>query len=170
MKKQVSDLLSGVKQLPSFPVVLVTVGENIMTAAAFHFYSFTPPMVMVGIRPEKYSYELLNREKEFGINVPRADQIELVRYCGKVSGRNTRKYLEAKATPRKGSVIRGYLIEECPLNLECVVVHQVDYKGSHQWFIGEVKAVHMDESYQREQALMYWNKEYRRVGELLEKT
>lgn len=169
MKNQVPDLLSGVKQLPSFPVVLVTVGENIMTAAAFHFYSFTPPMVMVGIMPEKHSYLLLNREKEFGINVPRADQLELVRYCGKVSGRNTKKYLEAKVTPRQGSVIRGYLIEECPLNLECVVVHQVDYKGSHQWFIGEVKAVHMDETYQRDQALMYWNKEFRKVGELLQR-
>jgi len=169
MKNQVPDLLSGVKQLPSFPVVLVTVGENIMTAAAFHFYSFTPPMVMVGIMPEKHSYLLLNREKEFGINVPRADQLELVRYCGKVSGRNTKKYLEAKVTPRKGSVIRGYLIEECPLNLECVVVHQVDYKGSHQWFIGEVKAVHVDETFQRDQALMYWNKEFRKVGELLQR-
>ena len=169
MKNQVPDLLSGVKQLPSFPVVLVTVGENIMTAAAFHFYSFTPPMVMVGIMPEKHSYLLLNREKEFGINVPRADQLELVRYCGKVSGRNTKKYLEAKVTPRQGSVIRGYLIEECPLNLECVVVHQVDYKGSHQWFIGEVKAVHMDETFQRDQALMYWNKEFRKVGELLQR-
>jgi flavin reductase (DIM6/NTAB) family NADH-FMN oxidoreductase RutF len=169
MKNQVPDLLSGVKQLPSFPVVLVTVGENIMTAAAFHFYSFIPPMVMVGIMPEKHSYLLLNREKEFGINVPRADQLELVRYCGKVSGRNTKKYLEAKVTPRKGSVIRGYLIEECPLNLECVVVHQVDYKGSHQWFIGEVKAVHVDETYQRDQALMYWNKEFRKVGELLQR-
>jgi flavin reductase (DIM6/NTAB) family NADH-FMN oxidoreductase RutF len=95
--------------------------------------------------------------------------MKLVRYCGKVSGRNTKKYLEAKVTPRQGSVIRGYLIEECPLNLECVVVHQVDLKGSHQWFIGEVKAVHMDETYQRDQALMYWSKEFRKVGELLQR-
>jgi len=169
VKNQVSDLLSGVKLLPSFPVVLVTVAENIMTAAAFHFYSFTPPTVMVGIMPEKYSFELIRREKEFGINVPRADQIELVRFCGKVSGRNSKKYLEAKVTPRKASVILGYLIEECPLSLECVVVHEVDYKGTHQWFIGEVKAVHLDETYRRDQALMYWGKEYRKVGELLEK-
>jgi len=41
-------------------------------------------------------------------------------------------------------------------------------KGSHQWFIGEVKAVHMDETYQRDQALMYWNKEFRKVGEQLQ--
>jgi flavin reductase (DIM6/NTAB) family NADH-FMN oxidoreductase RutF len=169
MKTQISDMLMGIKQLPSFPVVLVSVGENIMTAAAFHFYSFTPPLVMVGIMPEKYSFELLLREKEFGINLPRADQIELVRFCGKVSGRTSKKYAEAKVTPRKGSVIGGYLIEECPLSLECAVVHQVDYPGSHRWFIGEVKAVHVDESYRREQALMYWNKEYRKVGELLEK-
>lgn len=168
MKNQISDLLSGIKQIPSFPVVLVTVGENIMTAAAFHFYSFTPPMIMVGVMPERYSYELLLKEKEFGINVPRADQVELVRFCGKVSGRTAKKYVEARVTPRQGSVIRGYLIEECPLNLECSVVHQVDFPGSHRWFIGEVKAAHVEEGYRREQALMYWNKEYRRVGELLQ--
>jgi flavin reductase (DIM6/NTAB) family NADH-FMN oxidoreductase RutF len=167
VKNLIPDLLAGLKQLPSFPAVLVTVGDNIMTAVAFHFYSFTPPMVMVGIMPEKYSHELLQREMEFGINIPRADQLELVRFCGKVSGRNSKKYVEARVTPRQGAVIGGYLIEECPLNLECVVVHQVDYPGTHRWFIGEVKAVHMDEDYRREQCLMYWNKEFRKVGELL---
>jgi hypothetical protein len=34
------NLHDGIIALPSFPVVLVTVGNNIMVAAAFHFYSF----------------------------------------------------------------------------------------------------------------------------------
>jgi hypothetical protein len=43
MGKTEKDSLSGIAALPSFPVVLVTVGQSIMTAAAFHFYSFKPP-------------------------------------------------------------------------------------------------------------------------------
>ena len=39
----------GILALPAFPVVLVTVNRNIMTASAFSFYSFKPPCVMVGI-------------------------------------------------------------------------------------------------------------------------
>jgi flavin reductase (DIM6/NTAB) family NADH-FMN oxidoreductase RutF len=169
MKRLETDLSAGIWALPSFPVVLVTVDRNIMTAGAFHFYSFDPPSVMVGIMPDKYTYELINLENEFGVNIPRADQIELVRICGSVSGRNVDKYGKAGVTPQVPDKIKSYLIQECPLNLECVVVHKIDFRGTHQWFIGEIRAVHLDDTYTRDQALMFWSREYRKVGEFLEK-
>ncbi len=168
MKRVVDQVRTGVWALPSFPVVLVTVERNIMTAAAFHFYSFDPPSVMVGIMPDKYSYGLISRSSEFGINIPTTDQLELVRLCGSVSGRDEAdKYAKAGVTPREAKVIRSYLIEECPVNIECSVVHKVAYPGSHQWFIGEIKAVHLDEAYNRDEALMFWAGEYRSVGRFL---
>jgi flavin reductase (DIM6/NTAB) family NADH-FMN oxidoreductase RutF len=140
-----------------------------MTAGAFHFYSFEPPTVMVGIIHKRYTYELICKHNEFGINIPRADQIELVRICGSISGRDvTDKYGKAGVTPLEGAVIKSYLIKECPMNIECEVVHEVDFKGSHQWFVGEIRAVHVDDDYERDQALMFWSKEYRKVGEFLE--
>ena len=170
MKKLAADLSKGIWALPPFPVVLVTVGRNIMTAGAFHFYSFKPPAVMVGIIPEQYTYELINRENEFGINIPTTDQVELVRTCGSVSGRAVDdKYSEAGVTPFRGTKIKSYLIKECPVNIECVVVHKVDFSGTHQWFVGEIQAVHIDDTYTRDQPLMFWSGEYRRVGEVLEK-
>ncbi len=170
MKRLETDLLKGVLKLPPFPVVLVTVNDNIMTAGAFHFYAFTPPSVMVGIVPKRYTYELVDKGNEFGINIPTTEQIELVRTCGAVSGRDLQnKYKSAGATPFEGAVIQSYLIEECPINIECVVVHRVNFKGTHQWFIGEIKAVHIDDTYKREQSLMYWNNEFRKVGDFLEK-
>ncbi len=72
-------------------------------------------------------------------------------------------------TPFQGIQIASYLIQECPVNIECTVVHQVDFSGTHQWFIGEIQAVHIDEAYRRDQPLMFWNGEYRSVGEFLEK-
>jgi flavin reductase (DIM6/NTAB) family NADH-FMN oxidoreductase RutF len=169
-KKLEPRLSNGIWALPPFPVVLVTVGRNIMTAGAFHFYSFRPPSVMVGIIPEKYTYELVTDLGEFGINVPRADQIDLVRLCGSVSGRDVvDKYHEAGVTPLKGVAIKGYLVQECPVNLECQVVHRVAFAGTHQWFVGEIKAVHVDEDYERDQALTFWSGEYRQVGDFLEK-
>jgi len=64
--------------------------------------------------------------------------------------------------------IDGFLIEECPLNLECRVVHRVDFPGTHCWFVGEIEAVHVDQGYVRDQALMFWSGEYRGVGRFLE--
>ena len=171
MKKIETELYRGIWALPPFPLVLVTVAHNIMTAGAFHFYSFEPPMVMVGIMPEKYTYELLLRENEFGINIPTTQQIEVVRTCGSISGRETEdKYRRAGVTPFQGTQIKGQLIQECPVNLECRVVHQVNFKGTHQWFIGAILAVHIDETYTRDQPLMFWSGEYRKVGEFLEKS
>jgi len=124
---------------------------------------------MIGIVPKRYTYELINEYNEFGINIPKADQTELVRVCGSLSGRKVAdKYEEAGVTPMRSSVIRSYLIEECPLNIECEVVHKVDFPGTHQWYVGAIRAVHIDEDFERDQALMFWSGEYRRVGEFLE--
>lgn len=164
-----ANLFNGIVALPSFPVVFVTVEKNIMVAGAFHFYSFNPPSVMVGIKPEKYTYELISQKREFVINIPTGDQLDAIKICGSLSGRDEKnKYEKANLTPKKGNKIASYLIEECPVNLECKVVHQIAYAGSHKWFIGEVQEVHIKSSYVRDDALMFWLGQFRRVGEMIE--
>jgi len=160
----------GLNSIPGFPLVLVTADQNIMTAAAFSFYSFTPPSVMIGIRPENFTYELISEKRDFGINIPSSEQLEIARICGSVSGRESNKYKKADVTPKKGQVIDSFLVAECPVNLECKVVHEINFKGSHRWFIGEIVAAHIVEGYTRDDALMYWLKEYRGVGEILFET
>ncbi len=168
MKVVHGDLFDGIIALPSFPVVLVTVDMNIMVAGAFHFYSFKPPSIMVGIKPEKYTYELISKKKEFGINIPTKDQLEKIHICGTLSGRDVEKYRKAGLTPRKGNMIDSYIIEECPVSIECKVVHEVDYEGSHRWFIGEIKEVYIDEDYVRDDSLMFWLGQFRTVGQVIE--
>ncbi|MGD9397400.1 MAG: flavin reductase family protein [Candidatus Thorarchaeota archaeon] len=166
MKKEKSPA-AGMMSIPGFPIVLVTVAKNIMTAAAFSFYSFEPPCVMVGIIPKRLTFELISEKREFGINIPSADQLEIVGICGTVSGREADKFVKTGLTPMKGKVIESFLVEECPVSLECEVVHEVEFGGSHRWFIGEIKAAHIDKNYTRDSALMYWPREYRRVGEVI---
>ena len=170
MKKAIKDPRDGIRSLPSFPVVLVTVDDNIMTAAAFHFYSFIPPSVMIGIIPRNWTYSLISRDKEFGINIPKNDQLEKVKICGSKSGKEDEKFQLTGFTPFKGEVIKSSLIEDCPVNLECELMHEVQYEGSHRWLIGEIKAVHIDDNYLRDDALMYWLGEYRTVGKVILKT
>ncbi|MHA2603048.1 MAG: flavin reductase family protein [Candidatus Thorarchaeota archaeon SMTZ1-83] len=165
--KREEDPARGMMSIPGFPIVLVTVERNIMTAAAFSFYSFKPPCVMVGIVPKRLTFELISKKREFGINIPRADQLDIVRMCGSISGREADKFAKTGVTPMQGKAIESFLIEECPVSLECEVVYEVDYGGTHRWFVGEIKAAHIDQDYTRDDALMYWPREYRRVGEVI---
>ena len=167
MTKIEQKAVAGLHALPGFPLVLVTVDRNAMTAAAFSFFSFQPkPAIMVGIRPQTYTYELLQQAKDFGVNIPSIEQLEIVRWVGSVSGRDEDKFARAELTPMKGKKIESVLIEECPVNLECKIVHQVKYAGSHHWFVGEIIAAYIDDAYRRDDAIMYWIREYRKVGEI----
>ena len=159
--------IEGLLALPGFPVVLVTAAHNVMTAAAFSFGSFKPPCVMVGILPENLTHDLIVDRGEFGINLPSVDQLDAVRACGSVSGRDADKFARAGLTPQKSVALDSDLIAECPLSLECRVVHTARFGGSHTWFVGEILAAHVDEDYAWDQALLFWRGEYRRLGGVL---
>jgi flavin reductase (DIM6/NTAB) family NADH-FMN oxidoreductase RutF len=167
MNKVEKEPFMGILALPAFPVVLVTVAENVMTAAAFHFYSFNPPHVMVGIRPQTLTYQLILEYQEFGINIPTTELLDSVRICGSVSGRVEDKFKKTGLTPIKGREIRSVIVGECPVNLECRVVHEVQFEGSHHWFVGEIVAAYVEEHYSRDHALMFWLRQYREVGKVI---
>ena len=168
------ELVSGKKgifSLPGFPLVIGCIGKNLITLAAISMVSFdNPPLIMMGIVPKRYSFELIKKIKDYSINIPTTDLLEAVQYCGKVSGRDVKDKFEiAGLTPVKASKISSYLIKECPVNLECKVVHTLDLGGSHTWFVGEVVAAHITKDYSRSKAIMFWPGEYRYVGDVIEK-
>ena len=123
----------------------------------------------IGICPPRYSHELIKEAKEFGINIPTQDLIESVEFCGLNSGRDVNKFQETGLTPMEPKIISSKLIQECPVNLECKVVKELylndEFQGTHDWFIGRVETAHIDENYDKKQALLYWQKKYRLVGE-----
>ncbi|MFX1318788.1 MAG: flavin reductase family protein [Promethearchaeota archaeon] len=129
MLKRDDEPIEGFRALPPFPVILVTVQENVMTAAAFHFYSFSPLCVTVGIRPQTHTFSLLPQVKEFGVNIPTTTQLEQVHVCRSVSARIEDKFEKTGLTKMKGKVIDTVLVAECPVNLECRVVHEVAFEG-----------------------------------------
>lgn len=132
------------------PVALITsVDEhdrpNIITLAWVGVVCSIPPMLSIAIRPERYSYELVRRSGQFVVNLPTADQVWATDYCGSRSGRDEDKFAAAGLTPSQASEVKPPLIAECPINIECVVRHELSL-GSHHLFIGEVVALHADEA------------------------
>lgn len=171
MKKNVNPDV-GYRAFPAFPTVLVTANsngrDNIITLAMVHMFSFSPPLIGIGVAPKRHSYRMVRESGEFAVNVPGKELLEQVLFCGTKSGRDTDKFRETGLTPVKGEKISAPLIAECPLNMECKVVREIE-TGDHVWFIGEVKAVHMDENYNKEDIITYWGGEFRLIGKVIGK-
>lgn len=160
------------------PAVLVTCGvekPNIISLAWVGTVSSAPPAVSIGVRPERFSHGLIKDSGEFVVNLPRSDQVDLVDYCGHVSGRNVDKWAACGLTPAPSNKVRTPLIAECPVALECRVTHHLAL-GAHDLFIGEVLSVQADEDvldvhgrmdYDRADPLAYVRGFYWRLGEEL---
>lgn len=134
-----------VHQFPA-PAVLIGCGTvetpNLITCAWFGTVASDPPSVAVAVRPERFSYPLLEEFGEFTVNIPLADQLEIVKYCGSRSGKDVNKFealgLHPAACP---PLEHAPMMEEAFIALACDITQAVK-TGSHTLFIGEVKAVH----------------------------
>jgi len=122
---------------------------NIITLGMYMSISNTPPMIVIGVSPRRYSHQLIEATGEFVINVPSKDLVEQAEVCGSVSGRNHDKFEEAKMTPMPARVVKPPLIMECVSHLECKVVASY-VCGDHTLFVGEVVAAHVDEGLLKE--------------------
>ena len=103
-------------------------------------------MLSISIRPERYSYEILMKTKEFTVNLPTVSLANLTDWCGVVSGRDHDKFKERNLTPLPGSSVQTPVIAECPLALECKVT-QITPLGSHTLFLAEIVAVQISEEF-----------------------
>ncbi|TET68333.1 MAG: flavin reductase family protein [Candidatus Zixiibacteriota bacterium] len=117
---------------------------NIITVAWVGVACSEPPMISIGIRKTRYSHKIISESGEFVINIASEDQLKAVDFCGVVSGKDLDKFKEAGLTPLKAKRVNVPLIKECPINLECSVRYTLEL-GSHDLFIGEILATHMDE-------------------------
>jgi flavin reductase (DIM6/NTAB) family NADH-FMN oxidoreductase RutF len=81
------------------------------------------PMMVVPIKPERYTFGLINAVPEFVVSVPTPALAEAVAYCGRASGRDGDKFRAAGLTPVPSVHVRPPSIAECPINIECRIYH-----------------------------------------------
>ena len=163
------------------PVVLLSVAgrgmetANLITLAWVGTVCSAPPMLSVAIRPTRHSHGLVNAAREFVVNIPRAGQVAAVDLAGVWSGTEHDKFKELGLTARPAKHVAAPLVEECPINMECVVRHQLSL-GAHDLYIAEIVATHYDEDVLDSrgrlqtsalEALAYADGEYWSLGERL---
>ena len=177
-------ILMGPKMLP-YPRPTLLVGANVddspnfMTVAASGAANVEPPMISVAIQHHRHTHKGIMQNLTFSVNVPSADLIRETDYCGLVSGSKVDKVKVCQFNVFYGKLKNAPLIEQCPINLECKVVHILDL-GSHSLFVGRVEEAHISEScltggkpdVNKIKALIYTadpDREYRAFGHVLAK-
>lgn len=169
----------GGNMLYPLPVVMVTVRDsqgkdNIITLAWAGTICTNPPMVSISVRKERYSYKMLEENPEFVINLTTESLTFATDYCGVKSGRDVDKFSYLNLHKREATHVNVAMIEEAPVNLECKIVKKEEL-GSHDCFMAEVLAVHVDETYMDEKnkfhlekakPIVYSHGAYYGIGEL----
>lgn len=161
------------------PAVMVSVADgdkaNIITVAWAGTVNTNPPMASISVRPERYSYHLLEENKEFVINLTTEELVKACDYCGVTSGRDVDKFKEMKLTPLKVEGVDAPGIAESPVNIACKV-REIIPLGSHSMFLADVVGVTVDDKYMNETGkfcinetglVMYSHGEYFSMGEKL---
>jgi len=147
MKTQVDIKNATMKSFP-LPVTLVSCIDkrgkpNIITITYITGVNEEPPMIGIAVRSKKYSNYVIKDTSGFAVNIPTSELLAKIDYCGTYSGRDVDKFEKTGLTPQKSARIKSPIIKECPINLECKLVQTVKLP-SHDLFIGEVVALHID--------------------------
>lgn len=133
------------------PAVLITCGDheenyNVLTIAWAGTVCTDPPTVSISIKPSRHSYNIIKRTREFVINLTTEDMVKAVDFCGVKSGRDINKFEATQLTIEHASIVKAPLIKESPVSIECRV-EKIIPLGSHDLFIAEVIAVHVNPAF-----------------------
>ena len=134
-----------------YPKPTLLIGANIedkpnfMTAGWSGVANSEPPMISVAIQPHRYTYKGILQNLTFSVNVPSIDLVKETDYCGIRSGAKEDKVEVCQFSVFYGRLGTAPLIGQCPINLECKVLHILAL-GSHSLIIGRVEETHILES------------------------
>ncbi len=126
------------------PPVLVSCGTeekpNVLTVAWTGILCTQPPVTYISLRKERFSYDIIKDSGEFVINLPTAELVRAVDYCGVKSGRDTDKLKDTGLKVSKASEVTAPIIVQSPVNVECRV-REIVPLGTHDMFIADIVKV-----------------------------
>ena len=106
--------------------------------------NFNPPMLGICVNKQHASHGAILITKEYSVNIPTVDMVEITDYTGLVSGKRVDKsklfevfYGELKAAP---------MIIKCPITMECRVTEVVSLP-TNSFFIGEIVSIFSEERF-----------------------
>ena len=129
---------------------------NIITVAWAGTVCTNPPMLSISVRPERYSYHMIEASGEFVVNLTTEQLVRATDFCGVRSGKDIDKFKEMHLTPLPSKEISAPGIAESPVNIECKV-REIKPLGSHTMFLADVVNVTVDDKFFDEKNTFHLN-------------
>ena len=131
---------------PAYLIGSGRVGEavNFMAASWVMPVSEEPPRVAIAIGVDSYTHELIERYRQFSVNVYPMEKIDIVYACGSLSGRKVDKVSKLGLKVIKGRQVAAPVLSDALAVLECEVWKMLE-SGDTSLVVGDVKAAYADE-------------------------
>jgi flavin reductase (DIM6/NTAB) family NADH-FMN oxidoreductase RutF len=123
------------------PTVLVgTMFEgkvDFVTVGAIGIAANNPPALAIALQPQRWSLKGIRQNMTFSVNIPSTALVKETNYCGMVSGAKADKSTDCNFKLFYGKPGTAPLIEQCPINHVCEVIHILNLV-SHYFIIGRI--------------------------------
>jgi len=133
------------------PLPSVLVGADVDGKPNFSAYAWCgivnsrPPMLSVSFRPQRHTLKGVKQNGTFSVNIPSCEQVKETDYCGTFSGKDRDKTADCKFDIFYGKLPHTPLISECPINMECRVLHMLNL-GSQEMMVALIEEVYITDS------------------------
>lgn len=133
-----------------YPMPTTLVGANVsgkpnyLVIAYCNIVNYNPPLISVSLLKNHYTLLGIKENRTFSVNIPSAEMVKTVDYCGLVSGHKVDK--SKLFNTFYGALKTAPMIEECPLNLECKLVRTLEFP-ENEAFIGEIVEAYAEQRY-----------------------
>lgn len=134
-----------------YPLPAVLVGANVDGKPNFSTYAWcgivdsSPPMLSCAFQHHRHTLKGVKQNGTFSVNIPSVKMVKETDYCGIVSGRETDKVADCKFDIFYGKLGNAPLITQCPINIECRVLHSLNL-GSHEMVVGQIEEIYATDS------------------------
>ena len=157
-------LVKATLQLPCSVVIISAQDggrQGAMTATAM-YVSQVPPLLVVSLSKTFATYHLIEKSKQFVVNVIADTQLDLARKFGSAHGYEMDKFQEFGLSTEPAEKVNAPVISACYANFECQVRSSLwEVEGNHAIYVAEVSAFKMNEELK---PMVWLNNQFFQVG------
>jgi len=124
------ELKFATRLVNSGPVVMISAAHGqkkaVMTVAWNMPVQKEPPLIAIGVGKGHHTTSIIELSGEFIINVPDYEMLDVVRYCGSVSGYDEDKFGSGRFEFARGRKVEAPLLTDAAAVLECTVDRKIE--------------------------------------------
>lgn len=139
------------------PATIVTVvhegRKNAMAVAWHSSVSFDPPRYGIAVAPKRSTYNMIIGSGQFAINFLPYEKAETIAAVGGSSGLLIDKFTEFNLAEDSAIKLDVPILNAAYTAYECKVIDNHLF-GDHAWIVGDIVAVHVDESLLKENGIL----------------